>query len=126
MSRFNHYFNGDFSGCRHLANAHDPHRDRDVRIYQIPGEIECVGVTDGVDKWIAPVVAELFTVNILKIMRDLHDGIALKLPITSGQKRARRVLMTETEAIPPHQEPDPVRRRPSKSQPTIRQRRVIV
>lgn len=126
MSRFNHYFNNSFASCRHLANAFDPHRNRDVRIYQIPGEVECVGVSDGVDKWIAPVVAELFTVNILKLMRDLQDGIPIKLPVMSGQKRTRRVLMESTEAIPPPEEPEVIPRRPSKSQQQVRTRRSLI
>lgn len=102
MANFAHYFNSSFASCRHLANAHDQHRVRNVRIYQIPGEVECVGVTDGVDKWIAPVIDELFSINIKKLMRDLQDGKRMTLPVEAIQtqpKRARRALIIETDPL---------------------------
>lgn len=54
MSRFNNYFTSGFSGCKLVATGYDPHRERDVRMFLIPGHIDVLGVTDTVDSWIAP------------------------------------------------------------------------
>jgi len=113
MSRFNSFFQNNFSGCRKLAECYDPHRNREVSIYLLPGYVDAVGVTDGVDKWVAPVSASLFTVNIQDLLRRMHAGENLNLPVTvrregsgSGQKRARRALLDVTEP-----DPAPTRRR---------------
>jgi hypothetical protein len=93
MNRFNQYMNNGFSGCRLLAYARDNCRHRDVRIYQVPGFVEEVGVTDGTDSWIAPVIADPFSVNIRQIMRDLFDGKPIPAPIKPGPKSARIKLL---------------------------------
>ena len=102
MASFNHYFANHFSSCRLLAKAYDHCRLRDVKIYQVPGHIEFVGVTDGTDCWIAPVSAELFTLNILQLMRDLSDGKDIKLPLVAsnvlkeGPRTRRKLLEDQT------------------------------
>lgn len=101
MANFAHYFNSRFAGCRLLAKAYDQHRNRDVSIYQIPGQVDCVGVSDTIDRWIAPVSPELFSVNIHQLMRDLQSGVDVKLPVLSPKLepkpsgRARRVLIED-------------------------------
>lgn len=76
--RFNSYLNGHFKSCRLLATARDTHRERDVRVYQIPGEFEIVGVCDGVDAWIAPVTAGVYfrtaEGDLVETMRRLRAG----------------------------------------------------
>jgi len=124
MANFSHYFNSRFAGCRLLAEAFDQHRNRDVRIYQIPGQMDCVGVCDQVDRWIAPVTPDIFSVNIHQLIRDLHDGKDIKLPVRAGKasepsKSPRRRLILETEASPPPEDPEPVRRRPTTKRRTL-------
>lgn len=132
MANFAHYFNSRFAGCQLLAEAFDQHRDRDVRIYRLPGQMECVGVSDGIDRWVAPVTPDIFSVNIHQLMRDLHDGKQISLPVRAGKaqepsKRARRRLITETEASPPEADPEPVLRRPRASlAPTPTKRRALL
>ena len=126
MANFKHYFDCRFAGCTLLAKAFDQHRNRDVNIYQIPGHVDVVGVSDTVDRWIAPVAPELFSINIQQLLRDLHSGVPIKLPVTSSKpvKTSRRALIIEEPANPPADDPEPILRRPSKSQP--RQRRAII
>lgn len=112
MANFAYYFNNNFAGCRCLAHAYDEHRKRDVRIYLIPGEIEAVGVTDGVDKWVAPTCISPFSVDIPDLIKRIVSGEDVRTPvmaprIQSQQNRARRVLVTEDGANPP---PSPRRR----------------
>jgi hypothetical protein len=131
MANFAHYFNSRFAGCRLLAKAWDQHRERDVSIYQIPGQVDCVGVSDTIDRWIAPVAPELFNVNIHQLFRDLQSGVEIKLPIIAPRlgatvKTSRRALI----AGPPLGiTPDLfecVRRRPGKSDAPATNRRALI
>jgi hypothetical protein len=97
---FAHYFNSRFAGCRLLAKAYDHCRNREVNLYQIPGHVDVVGVSDTVDRWIAPVAPDLFTVDIVKLFRDMNEGTEVKLPIiapalTKERPRTRRSLITD-------------------------------
>lgn len=74
MSRFTFYLRSGFDSCRLLAETRDVHRNRDVRVYMLPGEFEYVGVHDGVDKWIAPVVANPFAVDVRKLLANVTSG----------------------------------------------------
>ena len=96
MSYFNRYFNTNFAGCRLLAYARDPHRERDVSIYLMPGNITEVGVTDGVDKWICPVICNPFSVDIIKLVRAICDGESIPTPVRPGQSKARRATIEGT------------------------------
>lgn len=102
MSRFNNYFANDFASCRLLAYARDPHRERDVRIYLMPGDIENVGITDGVDKWICPVIANPFSVDIVKLVRMICDGVPIPKPMPPGASRTTRraVLFDHSPQVP--------------------------
>lgn len=131
MANYKHYFNNNFAGCRHLAYAQDMHRNREVRVYQIPGEIECVGVTDGVDKWIAPVIANPFSLNIGELIKRLASGEQIKLPVGTppGQapvKSSRRALVEPD----PTQPPKPARRAlladPGEPQAPVSTRRRVI
>lgn len=114
MANFAHYFNSRFAGCRLLALTWDHCRHRDVKIYQVPGHMDCVGVSDGVDRWIAPVAPDLFSVDIQKLLRDLQEGENIKLPVVAPalakkEPRSRRRLLLEADEQPP-----------------VRQRRVLI
>jgi hypothetical protein len=91
--------NSDFAGCRLLAYAHDNCRNRDVRLYLIPGEWEAVGVTDGVDKWVAPAVRDIMSVDIPKLLRMLQAGDDIPKP-TPLVRRQREALVVEEEPQP--------------------------
>jgi len=107
MPNFAHYFNSRFAGCRCLAHTFDQHRNRNVKIYQLPGHMDAVGVSDGVDRWVAPVSPELFRVNIQKLLRDLQDGADIKLPVValgdqqSAPRRPRRHLLDDVATPAP-------------------------
>lgn len=74
-----------------LANARDEHRNRDVRLYLMPGEFETVGVTDGTDAWVAPVIADPFSVNIARLMQDVREGKIIR-PNEVPRKRHRIIF----------------------------------
>lgn len=102
MSRFNHYMNSHFSSCTLLAYARDMHRERDVQLFRLAGEWEAVGVSDGVDAWIAPVVrgAKFFhTVDVWQLLNDAREGKEIPKPTPLLQGR-RRLLMDDDAAAP--------------------------
>lgn len=92
MSKYNHYMNSHFSGCRKLADARDNVRMRDVRLFELPGNLDHVGVSDGVDAWIAPVIAEPFSVNCRKLLNDLFHR-----PVQQSARRAKIAVPVQTE-----------------------------
>lgn len=95
MANFKHYFMNDFAGCRLIAKAFDQHRHREVSIYLLPGQFEYVGVSDGTDKWIAPVIAEPFSVNIREIILAIQNKEEIKLPVIA---KSLKEIETEKEA----------------------------
>ena len=108
MSRYNHLINDHFRSCLLLAKAYDPHRNRQVMLRAIPGQFEFVGVSDGVDAWIAPAVASCFSVNVQRILQDLQNG---KMPVVdqaTGSRPRSRVLPNVLKE--PEQAPSPAPR----------------
>lgn len=101
-NRFNHYFNTHFSSCVLLAHAHDPYRQRDVQLRLLPGEFDVVGVTDGTDAWVAPVVGDSFRVNIKRILDDIRAG---KPHVAEPMKRRERKQLMAPPPEPPASEP---------------------
>lgn len=106
MSRYNALLSSHFSSCQLLAEARDPHRNRDVKLYKLPGEFAYVGVSDGVESWIAPAVASIFSVNVVRILQDIAAG---KKPVAEASMRRRPV--TTAGAVPD----PPLRRRVASS-----------
>ena len=125
---FSHYFNNRFAGCRLIAEAYDHCRLRDVKIYLIPGQVDCVGVCDTVDRWIAPVAPDLFTVDIQQVLRDIFAGKDVKLPVRAPAliKQARRPLILEPPTSPPESEPAPPKRRALITEPAVPSRRKLL
>lgn len=122
MANYKTYMNSDFAACRLVGRGYDPHRQRDVRLYQIPGEVEVVGVSDGTDRWIAPLASPFLTV--------LHDALRAEragdphptFPLTLTQRPdaapvGRRRLAQDDEPV--------IRRRVVADEPVVR-RRVVV
>jgi hypothetical protein len=102
VSRYNHHFANHFSSCVLLACARDPHRDRDVQLRLLPGEFDVVGVTDGVDSWVAPVAGDPFSVNIQRILADIREGKPHVPPLP--RQRERKRLLTTAAAPAPSRE----------------------
>lgn len=95
------WMNCHFDNCLHLASTRDPYRDRDVRIYALPGEFDVVGVSDGTDAWIAPVSANPFIgqgVNIKAILGSVRDG-TFRSAAATGVTR-RRIIVQQPEPSP--------------------------
>lgn len=98
MSRFTFYLRNGFDSCRLLAKTRDVHRDRDVSVYALPGEFEYVGVHDGVDKWIAPVIANPFSVDVRKLLANISSGVST--PEEAPTTKARvRLVSTEVPRV---------------------------
>lgn len=77
---YKYLINNHFGSCVLLAKTRDEYRKRDVRVYALPGEFDYVGVADGTDAWVAPVVADPFSCNIKRILEDYRNG---KAPVVS-------------------------------------------
>lgn len=86
-----------FVGCHVIAHARDEHRDRDVRIFYYPGDFDFVGVHDGTDTWIAPVSADPFSVNLIRVMQELRSG----KPLHEIKVQRKRVPLVVAEAPAP-------------------------
>jgi hypothetical protein len=127
VSRYNNHMNTGWQSCVLLTKAFDPHRGREVELRAIPGEFALVGVWDGVDAWVAPVVNDPFSVNISRLLDDFaRTGIPPKTSSGSNTPRARRALTVAAPIVPP--EPDQPRiRKPlvvaAPSAPTVILRR---
>lgn len=102
MSRFNTYFNNDFRGCTLLAYAYDKCRNRQVRIFMMPGYLEDVGISDGVDKWVCPVAANAFSVDVRKLIGNILAGIPNPKPVPPGDpgRRRRQLVLDEPTQTP--------------------------
>lgn len=127
MANYALYFNNNFSACRLLAYAYDQHRNREVRVFQIPGEVETVGVTDGVDKWIAPTIANPFNVDVQGLIKRIMSGEQVKVVDArpSQIKPARRVLLDDPPPNPPARTRKRLLGDPGESQPQIRRHLLI-
>lgn len=115
-----YHINNRFGACHHIANARDEHRNRDVRLFHIPGEFEYIGINDGVDCWICPVKADPFSANTPRLLEDIRAGkIVHAQPLSRPRKTAPPAQM---ELRPASRErrvvPQPVQ------QPVSRPRRV--
>lgn len=101
MNRFNEYMANHFGSCRLLAHAQDLHRNRMVKIYQVPGHMDVCGVTDGVEAWIAPVSPNLFSVNVARLYEDIAAGRPIDKPtMVQGARRPRVKLHTDEPSEP--------------------------
>lgn len=117
MNRFNEYMDNHFrnGNCRLIARAHDKCRNRRVELFAIPGYWDVVGVTDGVDAWVAPCSAGLFfgtaTGDCADLMRRLQAGEELPpVPDAPRATRARARLTDHPSAAPAAPQPSPERR----------------
>lgn len=94
------WISSHFGACMHIATTFDPHRKRQVRVYALPGEFENVGISDGTDAWIAPVIANPFAgqgVDVKAIIGQIREG-TFKGPVTGAMERLsssgrRRILI---------------------------------
>lgn len=125
---FKHYMTTNYAGCRLVAVGYDPHRNRDVRMFQIPGTMEVLGVDDGTDRWIAPLESP-FLERVLKALRGEAAGDTQTWPIQLGQRpnaTGRRKLLDDAPATQP---PPRVRKQlvdePAVPQTPIRRRALL-
>lgn len=101
MADWKHHIGAKFSSCRHIANARDPHRERDVRLYHIPGEFDYVGVNDGTDCWICPVAADPFSAGVKRLLEDVRAGKPIEL---KPHAEWRTVASKPRAVVPPQME----------------------
>lgn len=95
MSRYNHLFANHFGSCRLLKVGRDPHRERDVKIYAIPGEFDVVGISDGTDSWVAP-VATGFLEDVRKILVRIQAGEDVKPLVSAGRRKIADHALPDT------------------------------
>lgn len=79
MSDYRYHIGNHFSACRHVANARDPHRGRDVKLYHIPGNFEVVGIFDGTDAFISPINIDPLSAGIQRIYEDIRAGKSIEV-----------------------------------------------
>lgn len=74
MAGYKNHIGSKFGSCRLVAHAHDPHRNRPVKLYHIPGDFECVGIDDGTDCFVSPISIDPFASGIARIFADIRAG----------------------------------------------------
>lgn len=89
MSDYKYHISHAFGACRHVANARDPHRERDVKLFHIPGDFTVVGISDGTDNWISPITVDPFSVGIARIFDDIRAGKSVE--VTTLSRRRNRI-----------------------------------
>ena len=111
---FKEYMTRRFAGCRLIAKSYDEYRKRDVSIFHMPGNFDDVGVWDGCDAWIAPVVADPFRANVKRILEKIRNGESIDV---NNPVAKRRALVITDDAPPPRRvvvqesEPESIPRR---------------
>lgn len=106
--KYNHYFANHFGSCRVLCTGRDEHRQRDVRVFMLPGEFDVVGISDGVDAWIAP--ANTLESSLIRqavtLMGEIRNGsdaapvvarVRLKPEVTITEPPGGRRVLTTTQ-----------------------------
>lgn len=125
---FKHYMMTHYAGCRLVARGYDPHRERDVRMYQIPGTMDVLGVDDGTDRWIAP-LGSPFLDKVADALSAERDGADVAFPILLGQRpnaTGRRKLLDDAPATqPPPRARKQLVDEPAAPQPPIRRRALL-
>lgn len=104
--RYNRHLCEHFKNCRLLKIGHDPHRNRRVEIRFIPGEFEVVGMTDGVEAWVAP-LATGFLEDVRKMLAELQKTGKFPEAVVEPEKRRKervRIQLDEPEVLPPKRE----------------------
>ena len=103
MSDYKYHIGNKFGACRHIANAHDPHRDREVKLYHIPGNFEYVGMCDGTDAFVCPVNIDPFSAGIARLFADIRAGkeiVVGSLPARRPRVRVRPQMELQLDHPP--------------------------
>lgn len=74
MSNYRYHLNNKFSACKLIGQGIDPHRERHVKLFHMPGDFTHVGIFDGTDAFIAPVNIDPFSVGIMRVFDDIRAG----------------------------------------------------
>lgn len=83
---YNHLLKTRFEGKPVIAEFPDPHRNRTVTAHYIGSAVD-VGLTDGVDSWVAVAATAVKTPDLVKALQQHLSGES------SGQAKARRKLL---------------------------------
>lgn len=106
MPDYKHYMNNGMRGCRLIAYKHDPHRNRDVRAFAVPGQFDVVLLTDGVDSWVCPAMkGHPYFDDYWQLLNKIANGEPIPPP-TPIVHRARVRAAAE-----PQPDPEPARKR---------------
>lgn len=105
MSDFKYHIGSKFGACKLVAVGLDPHRQREVRLYHLPGNFNYVGINDGVDCFIAPASIDPFSKGIARLFADIRAG---KEIVVEQLAKPRRVVSAQREL--PLGSPEPAAR----------------
>lgn len=94
MSEYNGLMNTHFKSCQKLAEVHDPHRDRMMAAFFI-GREDLVGISDGVDSWLAHPDSLIH----LKVKEPLARALAGQLPMNFQEAPPRRRAVLDSSKI---------------------------
>lgn len=93
MTRFNLMLNSHFKGRPLIASMYDPHRDCQLNIYFI-GDDFLVGVSDGVDSWIANHRTSLHAVG--DLTQRIENAKKQRRVVVEREPTIRRRVITES------------------------------
>ena len=97
-TRFNNLMSSHFNGCPFLCSAPDLGRNRTMRFYALPDEQSLVGMSDGTDAFIVPVVCRSWSFDIRTALKDIVEGRKPQLPEEAPVRR--KLLAAAIEEAP--------------------------
>lgn len=68
---FKDYINNHFRQCHEIGAVFNPAYIRTFRLFYIPGFPDDVGISDGVDSWVAVATSDILGINVVRIIQDI-------------------------------------------------------
>lgn len=72
---WNYHMGNHFESCRLIATGYDPYCKAEVRYFMLPGNFECVGVSDGCHSHVVPLTSIAPSINRLQgLVDEIQQG----------------------------------------------------
>lgn len=97
-NKYKEQMRSNWSGCRLLHEAVDPHRGRPAKYFAIPGEFALIGYSDDTDTFVIP-VSDYIPRKALENLRAMQEGRAFTVTALATT-RQRRIFHDDEASAP--------------------------